>query len=171
MRISRRWMWALLAAMMLGAAVSAPSWAEELKMSKVYMGVIEVGGPDEDGKYPPAHAIRTQKELDAFIAGIPKKEISPMATAPPSDDPLLKHPKIDLKRFTAIAAYSGSMYVIPVVRQVERKGGGVVVKVSREPLEGAETMQRPLGVGAYQLVLVPRFSGPVTEVDISPKKP
>lgn len=171
MRVSRRWMWAFLAAVMLGAASAAPARAEELKMSKVYMGVIGVGGPGDDGKYPAAHAIRTQKELDAFIARIPKKQISPTATAPPSDDPLLKHPKIDLNRFTAIAAYSGSMYVIPVVRQLERKGGGVVVKVSREPVEGAEVMQRPLGVGAYQLVLVPRFSGSVTEIDISPKKP
>lgn len=171
MRVSRRWMWAFLAAVMLAAAVAAPSRAEELKMSQVYKGVIGVSSPGDDGKYPPAHAIRTQRELDAFIARIPKQEISPMATAPPSNDPLLKHPKIDLKRFTAVVAYSGSIYVLPVVRQVERQGSGAVVKVSREPMEGAEMMQRPLGVGAYQLVLVPRFNGPVTEVDISSKKP
>lgn len=155
---------ALMVALALLASLSAPSRAQEVKASVTYDGVICVSGPVETKTVPSAEAIRTQAALDAFVARIPTKQITPMHPAPPSDDPLLKHPQVDFGRYTAVAVFALTVNDKPEMTRLERKGDGLIVTVKRTGPPDPDMMQRPLGIGRYQLVLVPHFSGAVVEV-------
>lgn len=164
MRASHLSFRALMVAFALLASLSAPSRAQEVKASATYSGVINLGGPVEIKKIPPAEAIRTQAALDAFIQRIPAKQITPMHPAPPSEDPLLKHPKIDFTRSTAVVVYALTVNDVPEVTRLQRKRDGLIVTVKRTGPPNPDMMERPLGIGRYQLVLVPRFSGAVVEI-------
>ncbi len=145
----------LLSLILLGAGPSM------LTPSAQYRGFLSVGGPGSSNPPGGLLVIRDQKGLDAFISRIPPEQITPTRPAPPSDDPLLAHPRIDFGKSMVLVAYSGSMLTSVEILEIRAEGNSTRVSVKREPVK--EMSSVPLGVGRYHCVVVDRREGPVSE--------
>ncbi|GMU58115.1 MAG: hypothetical protein AMXMBFR33_72610 [Candidatus Xenobia bacterium] len=128
-----------------------------------FQGFLSVGGPGQSNPPGGLLVIRDQKAFDAFVDRIPSEQITPTRPAPPSDDPLLKRPRIDFSRSTVVVAYSGSMLTRVSIEKLAlgADGKSVTATVKREPVD--EVASVPLGVGRYHCVVIDRRDGEIRE--------
>ncbi len=150
----RKWL-LLLALLALGAGEAL------LFPTAEYSGVLSLHGPGG------VLVLRDQKAYDAFIDRIPRTEISKTNPAPPSDDPLLKRPKIDFTENMAVVATSNFPHTrVKIVQlRLQSDGESVHLQVERVTPEEAKYASVPNDVGRYHLVVVDRRNGEVREVN------
>ncbi|MBK9034575.1 MAG: hypothetical protein IPL61_25460 [Myxococcales bacterium] len=130
----------------------------ELPVTARWAGPIQVGA-DDPGLV--ALAIRDAAAYDALLARLPAHRIQMKQPAPPSDDPLRARPPIEFATRMLVVVTRGDTVGAPTIARVEAGPDRVVVRVVA-PSPPPEA--RPLGVGGYAAVEVPRVDGPVTIV-------
>ena len=130
----------------------------DLPVTGAWAGPIQLG-PDDHGLT--ANAIRDGAAYDALIARLPAHRIQMKQPAPPSDDPLRARPPIDFDRAMLVVVTRGEALAPPIIARVRAEADRLVVRViAPRPPPAA----RPLDVGGYAAVLVPRAAGPVVIV-------
>jgi hypothetical protein len=152
---------AMVVIVVLLACLTGAGADDELEIVRSWQGVVHL--PLTDRALPPPQVLRSQADFERFVASIPSHEISMTRPSPPSKDPLLARPRLDFKRCTAIVVFTDFIYATPTVTRVVARKDGVAVTVRRTEPPDARQMQYPLGVGRYQMVLVPRFQGGAVE--------
>lgn len=112
--------------------------------------------------------IRDQATYDAFVKHLPKNKVSKRRGVP-SDDPLVKQPKIDFAKHALVVAVCASFYCKVNVNGYRLKGDAmtIVIETPPEPKEN-RMLQRPIGMnggdvmGNYKALLVPTFKQKAT---------
>lgn len=128
-----------------------------------YSGNLNVAVPgtlEPPGGY---EVIRTQKAYEAFVARIPTHVITPQNPAPASDDPLLAKPRFDFGKVCLVAAWTSNLSHEVKVAGVRETSDGRVIDVTVTIPAHADMVSRPLGVGRYDLLVVPTFRGVARE--------
>ena len=146
---------ALLAMLPLAAV------ADEVQPKEFGKGIITQPlfppGQAPKGKLSPLTVVRDAKAYAIVLDLIPRKQISRTRPAPPNKDPLLKKPPIDFAKHTLLYISRPSMSR-PVFKKIIKGKKEVVVTVE---FRRAEIVARPVNVGTYSAVLIPRSDKPI----------
>lgn len=160
----------LFLVLILATPVRANS--NEIPVSKVYTGIIDISAPftgdlppENDEEFEPLLVIRTSQAYDDFLKRIPVMGVSQGSPRPRNDDPLLQKPKIDFTRQMLVVVVQASMDG-PEIRTVRRSAGKIVLMVEF-PDNG---LPRPYGTGTYQAVLIPSAKEEVVVQTVETKK-
>jgi hypothetical protein len=115
----------------------------------------KVNGPTE-------MIVKTQADYEAFVAKIPKRQITKTNPAPPSKDPLLKKPAIDFgKHMMLVAIRANSMYVTPQFESVVAEKETLLVHILNPDLGETRFLNQMQGIVTYLAVVVPKRRGPI----------
>jgi hypothetical protein len=111
---------------------------------------------------PTEMIVKTQADYEAFVAKIPKRQITKTNPAPPSKDPLLKKPAIDFgKHMMLVAIRANSMCVTPKLEFVVAEKGALIVHILDPDLGETRFLNKMQGIGTYLPVVVPKRKGPI----------
>lgn len=107
------------------------------------------------------YVIRNEAEFASFISLIPKTEARFEPSPPPSQDALLRHPKIDFKErmLLVIVAHEPNCFV--EVEIIEVKYIGETMHVLCHYGQPGQIAHKVISHGTYCAVLVNRFDGDV----------
>jgi len=134
--------------------------AKEIRMQKSWRGIIVLPqfplGKRPAQKPSPLLVVNDAKAYAKFLDRIPKKQISRTRPAPPNTDPLLKRPPIDFGKHTLLVITRSSM-TRPVFKKVEETKSRLKITIiyPREQISA-----RPIHIGTYTAVLVPKVNKP-----------
>lgn len=146
---------------LLLSALPLVATAEEVVIQKTWHGIIflprSFPGKAPKIKPSPLKVVRDAKGYDQFLKLIPQKQISRTRPAPPNTDQLLKKPPIDFTKHTLLYISRPSM-TRPVFMKITKGKKGVVVRVE---FPRATIAARPVNIGTYSAVLIPRSDKPV----------
>lgn len=129
-----------------------------------YRGRVLVGAslPGADRQAMKPLVIKSQKELDAFVASIPDKEITKKQPSPPSTDPLLAGIEIDFdQRMLLVAFRTSTMYVHPVFAVPRVAGQTLHARVVNPPLGDSAMAAARSDVGTYAAIVIDKHDGEV----------
>jgi dipeptidyl aminopeptidase/acylaminoacyl peptidase len=111
---------------------------------------------------PTEMIVKTQADYEAFVAKIPKRQITKTNPAPPSNDPLLKKPAIDFgKHVMLVAIRANSMYVTPKLESVVADKDALLVHILDPDLGETRFLNQMQGISTYLAVVVPKHMGSV----------
>lgn len=112
---------------------------------------------------PNYQIIHNKNEFKKFIANIPKKKMTKKSPAPASNDPLLKTPKIDFKKYNLVPIFSHSenYFVQMKIRKVEIKNSSLYIYFDKIYPPKNHTVSKISGFGNYTAILVPVLKGGV----------
>ena len=137
-----------------------------------YTGVCNMGinHPEDRTVVKKNLTIRSQADFDAFIAKIPKSEISKIQPAPENDDPLLKNPGIDFdKNMAVVMTRSNTLSAVPTVTSILLKGDALTVNGEYPAPSPCDCF--PYGISVYRFVVIEKHTGDVvynmTDKDVS----
>ena len=135
--------------------------AGELAIQKTWSGIIRLqqgtfGGKPRT-KPSPLTVVQDAKSYTRFLSRIPSKQISRTRPAPPNKDPLLKKPVFDFSKSTLLTIDRPAM-ARPVFKGIIENKKEVVVSVEF-PREFPAA--RPIDIGTYTAVLIPKTEKPV----------
>ena len=135
--------------------------ANEIQPKDFGKGIITLPlfAPGKSPKVKPAPltVVRDAKAYARFLDRIPKKQISRTRPAPLNPDPLLKRPPIDFTKH-ALLAVSRPAMTRPVFTKITSAKREIVVTIEF-PRE--EISARPVHIGTYTAVLIPKIKKPV----------
>ena len=100
--------------------------------------------------------IRTQQELDDFVATIPATVPRFTDQPAPNEDALRDSDPIDFSTDMLVVCTRGSMFVDPEITRIAIEGDTLVVEVTYPPLGDTTTFQAILDMGRYHAAVVPR---------------
>jgi hypothetical protein len=104
--------------------------------------------------------ITNQTGFNAFIAWIPIREITKTNPAPPSQDPLLKKPKVYFgTNMVLVAIRHDTMYISPKFESLTVNNDTLRVVVLDRGLGDWAGLAQCIGVGTYYAVIVPKHNG------------
>ena len=135
--------------------------ADEIQPKDFGKGIITLPlfAPGKAPKVKPSllTVVRDAKAYAGFLDRIPKQQISRTRPAPPNPDPLLKRPPIDFTKYTLLAVSRPAMTRTVFTKITGAKREIVVtVEFPRE-----EIAARPIHIGTYTAVLIPKIKKPV----------
>lgn len=148
----------------LDADRAAPVTRKKLAPTQTFEGRIPAGAKEH-------HAVRTQAELDALIAVLPKFQIS-KGPRRPNPDPMIQGPKLDFSKEMLLVGTCPTFYCDVEMTEYEVRGDTMTVflKLPPEPKEN-HMLQRPISgpsggdsTGNYLGLVVPKFEGKVVFV-------
>ena len=134
----------------------------EIQVITSYHGRVALDLTDQ-GSGRSEMIIRSQADYEGFLTMIPKRQITRTKPAPPSEDPLLKHPPIDFENsMMLVAIRSDSMYVTPEFKSITSDKNGLSVRITDPELGDTKALNQQEGIGTYQAVIIPHREGLIT---------
>lgn len=133
-----------------------------------FTGMYDFGFSPESADFgftlsPEPLVIRDRESFLRFIDGIPQKEMTPVAPAPPNADPLLQRPQLDFEKRMLLVIFSHDP-----TRFIDLKIVGI--ELTQEKMKvfthyiiphPDEIVQKIVSYGFYHAALVDRFEGEI----------
>ena len=147
--------------LVLMVGLSWPAGAGDIQPKDFGKGIINLlqfaPGKVSKVKPSPLTVVRDAKAYARFLDRIPKKQISRTRPAPPNSDPLLKRPPIDFTKHKLLTVSRPAMTRAVFTKITSAKQEILLtVEFPRE-----EIAARPVHVGTYTAVLIPKTKKPV----------